>query len=220
MDLIEHTKKILFESMSFASVAYQQDLNRFAMLTGASGDINGNNPGRASYSREINSVSYTKSDDTLHLLCPSVLIIGENILDADDETQDISFNQHRTQNNTFTNIIDSTIIRIDENRFNTLVGTMEFVDRGALVNDKISSEDWGNSRFYYSSQNPRDAQENFNVRAKYRIPLSMKIYPKAFVWRYLANGNPIALVPDISTEFEHKMWRGGIFTDLSQNCNA
>lgn len=217
--------------MPFASV---QDLNQFVMLTGASGDINGNNPGRASYSREINSVSYTKSDDTLHLLCPSVLIIGAHILEADDETQDISFNgsrvpwignpqfqvQHHTQNITFTNIIDSTIIQIDENRFNTLVGTMEFVDRGALVNDKISATDWGNARNFYSSQNPRDAQENFNVRAKYRIPLSMKIYPKAFVWRYLANGNPIALVPDISTEFEHKVWRGGIFTDLSQNCNA
>jgi len=203
--------------MPFTSVvAYRPE-----MLTGASGDINGNNPGRASYSREINSVSYTKSDDTLHLLCPSVLIIGENILDADDETQDISFQaQHRTQNNTFTNIIDPTIIRIDENRFDTLVGTMEFVDRGALVNDKISATDWGNARNFYSSQNPGDTQENFNVRAKYRIPLSMKIYPKAFVWRYLANGNPIALVPDISTEFEHKMWRGGIFTDLSQNCNA
>lgn len=202
------------------NIHYQQDLNRLVMLTGASGDINGNNPGRASYSREINSVSYTKSDDTLHLLCPSVLIIGANILNADDETQDISFRENRTQNNTFINTNNSDTTRIDSNRFNALVGAMEFVDRGALVNDKISATDWGNARNFYSSQNPGDAQENFNVRAKYRIPLSMKIYPKAFVWRYLANGDPIALVPDISTEFEHKIWRGGIFTDLSQNCNS
>lgn len=202
------------------NIHYQQDLNRLVMLTGASGDINGNNPGRASYSREINSVSYTKSDDTLHLLCPSVLIIGANILNADDETQDISSRENRTQNNTFINTNNSDTTRIDSNRFNALVGAMEFVDRGALVNDKISATDWGNARNFYSSQNPGDTQENFNVRAKYRIPLSMKIYPKAFVWRYLANGDPIALVPDISTEFEHKIWRGGIFTDLSQNCNA
>ncbi len=191
-----------------------------AIYTGASGDINGNNPGRASYSREINSVSYTKSDDTLHLLCPSVLIIGADTLLEDNETDDISFRQDRTQNNTFINTNNPDTTRIDSNRFNTLVGAMEFVDRGALVNDKISSEDWGNARYFYSSQNPNDTQQNSNVRAKYRIPLSMKIYPKAFVWRYLANGEPIALVQDISTEFENKIWRGGIFTDLSQNCNA
>lgn len=183
------------------------------------GNINGNNPGRASYSREINSVSYTKSDDTLHLLCPSVLIIGADTLQEDNETTDISFAQHRSYS-AFINTNNLAATRMDSNRFNTLVGAMEFVDRGALVNDKISSEDWGNSRFYYSSQNPNDAQQNSNVRAKYRIPLSMKIYPKAFVWRYLANGEPIALVQDISTEFENKIWRGGIFTDLSQNCNA
>lgn len=202
------------------NIHYQQDLNRLVMLTGASGDINGNNPGRASYSREINSVSYTKSDDTLHLLCPSVLITGVGTLQADNETNDISFRENRTQNNTLTNTNDSNTIRVDSNRFNTLVGAMEFVDRGALVNDKISSEDWGNARYFYSSQNPGDTQQNSFVRAKYRIPLSMKIYPKAFVWRYLVNSEPIALVQDISTEFEHKIWRGGIFTDLSQNCNA
>lgn len=190
------------------------------IFTGASGNINGNNPGRASYSREINSVSYTKSDDTLHLLCPSVLITGAGSLDADNETHDISHRENRTQNNTFARADNPDTTRIDSNRFNTLVGAMEFVDRGALVNDKISSEDWGNARYFYSSQNPGDTQQNSFVRAKYRIPLSMKIYPKAFVWRYLVNGEPIALVQDISTEFEHKIWRGGIFADLSQNCNA
>lgn len=206
--------------MPFIQAQPSINANQIALFTGASGDINGNNPGRASYSREINSVSYTKSDDTLHLLCPSVLIIGADTLREDNETTDISFRQDRTQNNTFINTNNPDTTRIDSNRFNTLVGAMEFVDRGALVNDKISSEDWGNARYFYSSQNPGDTQQNSFVRAKYRIPLSMKIYPKAFVWRYLANGEPIALVPDISTEFENKIWRGGIFTDLSQNCNA
>lgn len=198
---------------------FYQALQNDTLTTGI-GNINGNNPGRASYSREINSVSYTKSDDTLHLLCPSVLIISANTLQEDNETADISFRLSGIRNITSINTNIPDITQTDRNRFNRVVGAMEFVDRGALVNDKISSEDWGNSRFYYSSQNPNDAQQNSNVRAKYRIPLSMKIYPKAFVWRYLANGEPIALVQDISTEFENKIWRGGIFTDLSQNCNA
>lgn len=195
--------------------------------TGGSGNINGNNFGRASYVREINSVSYTKADDSIHILCPSVLVKPSGITLVTEGVTNVSVKPIRVSSNSSL-LPQATTTNVDLNKTLQVIGTIEVVDRGALINDKIPGES-GNPWFIdginlaesYSSQNPKDKQSSENSRAKYRIPLSMKIYPKAFVWRYLnVDGNPIQYAANQQYECDNEILMGGMFVDLSQNCNS